>query len=161
MHLVVSVCVRMYVCVCLYVAKKLPVWDLTTWKSSVSETCCLLIEFNHQKGAYYARRFVLGKKYKIILLMVWEKAKCSEILCMVCHTLSSMQFKAMQCKRIQNAHFGMPTCNCSADLQYSLIPGIHRRRKERLVSAVCACTKFSLKSEKPCYFGILPHMEYA
>ena len=32
--------------------------------------------------------------------------------------------------------------------------------KERLVSAVCECAKFSKKSGKPCYFGILPRMEY-
>ena len=34
-------------------------------------------------------------------------------------------------------------------------------QKEGLVSAVCACAKFSQKSGKPCYFGILLHMEYA
>ena len=39
---------------------------------------------------------------------------------------------------------------------WSFVSGIHGRRKECLVSAVCACTKFSQKSGKPCYFGILP-----
>ena len=46
-------------------------------------------------------------------------------------------------------------------LHNSLVPGVHGRRKERLVSAICACAKFSQKSGKLCYFGILPHMEYA
>ena len=39
-------------------------------------------------------------------------------------------------------------------------PAFTDRRKERLVSAVCACVKFSQKSGKPCYFGILPRMDY-
>ena len=34
-------------------------------------------------------------------------------------------------------------------------------KRESLVSAVCACAKFSQKSEKPRYFGILPCMDYA
>ena len=38
----------------------------------------------------------------------------------------------------------------------SLVPGIHGQRKERLVSAVFACAKFSQKCEKPCCFDILP-----
>ena len=38
----------------------------------------------------------------------------------------------------------------------SLVPGFHGQRKECLVSAVCSCVKFSQKSGKPCYFGILP-----
>ena len=44
-----------------------------------------------------------------------------------------------------------------AYLHASLVPGIHGRRKEHLVSAVCAYAKFSQKSGKPCYFGILPY----
>ena len=40
-------------------------------------------------------------------------------------------------------------------------PAFTDGQKKRLVSAVCTCMKFSQKSGKPCYFGILPHMEYA
>ena len=36
-----------------------------------------------------------------------------------------------------------------------LVPGIHGQRKEHLVSAVCACVKFSKISGKLWYFGIL------
>ena len=57
----------------MYVDKKQTVYGLTTWKSPVSVIYCLLVEFNSQKGAYYASRFVQGKKFGTILLMGWEK----------------------------------------------------------------------------------------
>lgn len=43
--------------VCMDVAKK----KLAVWGPPVSVIFCLLIEFNGQKEAYYARRFVQGK----------------------------------------------------------------------------------------------------
>ena len=56
---------RMYVCmyVAIYVDKKWAVWGLTTGKSPISVIYCSLVEFNGQKRAYYARGFVLRKKY--------------------------------------------------------------------------------------------------
>ena len=67
MRLVMSVCVTMYacihICVCVYVAKKLPVWwDLTTWKSPVSVIYCSLIEINHQKMRLLCQAIRFGKE---------------------------------------------------------------------------------------------------
>ena len=79
MCLVASVCVCiydcMYVCICMYVYvdKKWAVWGLTTGNSPGSVIYCSLVEFNGQKGAYYARRFVLGKKFGTILLTGQKK----------------------------------------------------------------------------------------
>ena len=64
----VCMCVRMYMW-----TKKRAVWGLTTGKSPVSTIYCSLVEFNGQKGTYYARRFILGKKFGTILLMGCKK----------------------------------------------------------------------------------------
>ena len=45
--------------------KKRAVLGLTNGKFSVSVIYCSLIEYNGQKGVYYARGFVLGKKSAI------------------------------------------------------------------------------------------------
>ena len=50
------------------VNQKWAVWGLTAGKSSVSVIYCLLVEFNGQKGAYYASQFVQGNKFGTILL---------------------------------------------------------------------------------------------
>ena len=60
--------VYVYMYVCIYVNKKWAVWGLTTGKSPASVIYCSLVEFNGQKGAYYARWFVLGKKFGFFLL---------------------------------------------------------------------------------------------
>ena len=77
MRLVTSVCGCMYVCVCvcIYICgqKKRAVWGLTTRKSPVNVIYCLLVEFNGQKRGYYARQFILGKKFETILLTGREK----------------------------------------------------------------------------------------
>ena len=66
MRLVVSVCVCMYIYIYIYKwTKKLAVWGLTTGKSPVSVIYCSFVEFNGQKGAYYARQFVLGRKLEL------------------------------------------------------------------------------------------------
>ena len=46
--------------------------------------------------------------------------------------------------------------DCLASYPAFTVRGGARWRKERLVSAICACIKFSQKYGKPCYFGILP-----
>ena len=56
---------------------------------------------------------------------------------------------------IQGTNYFVHVCKAG------FVPGVHGRRKERLASAVCACEKFSQKSGKPCYFGILLRMDYA
>ena len=76
MCLVASVCVCMCVCmyVCIYMwTKEWAIWGLTTGKSPVSVIYCSLAEFNGQKEAYYARRFILGKKFGTILLTGQKK----------------------------------------------------------------------------------------
>ena len=45
----------------------------TTRKSSAIVIFCSLVEFNDQKGAYYARRFILRKKFGAILLTRQKK----------------------------------------------------------------------------------------
>ena len=61
------------ICLCMcayiiYVAKKLAVWGLTTWKPPVSVIYCSLVKYNSQKGAHYARWFIQGKKFRSNLL---------------------------------------------------------------------------------------------
>ena len=99
----------MYVCMhaCKYVANKLPVWDVTAWKSlgSVTYSTAHLSSLTAKKCAYYVRQFVLGKKFRNILLTGWEEAKGSEIVhygkphCVeVCN----------ECKQMQIAYDGTP-----------------------------------------------------
>ena len=45
---------------------------------------------------------------------------------------------------------------CEHTVLVASYPAFMDGRKEYLVSAICACVKFSQKSGKPCYFGILP-----
>ena len=58
-----------YVYVCVYIfgyicGPKTGFWGLNTGKSPASVIYCSLVVFNDQKkGAYYARGFLLGKKY--------------------------------------------------------------------------------------------------
>ena len=100
--------VGLCMCVCMYMwTKKRAVWGLTTRKSFVSVIYCLLVEFNGQKGVYYARRFVLRKKFGAILLTGWKKGPGNCI--MVGNAAITMQL--CECR--------MPTYNRScADLQY-------------------------------------------
>ena len=93
----------MYVCmygmyVCIVWTKKRAVWGLTTEKFPVSVIYCSLVEFDGQKGAYYARRFVLGmslgKKFGTILLM--DGKRVLENCIMVSYALSTCN-AAMQC----------------------------------------------------------------
>ena len=72
----VSLWMYVCVCVCTYIymwTKKRAVWGLTTRKSPVNVIYCLLVEFNGQKRGYYARQFILGKKFETILLTGREK----------------------------------------------------------------------------------------
>ena len=56
---------------------------------------------------------------------------------------------------LQNSYSFIQSCLQHASayttpcVHISLVPGVHGLRKERLVSAVCACAKFSQKSGKP------------
>ena len=91
--------------------QKLAVWGLTVWKFPVGVIHCLLIEFNHQKGAYYIGWFVQRKKFGSILLM--GRKKCFPANCITLSHASST------CNAASYAMlFECKQQKCSADLQY-------------------------------------------
>ena len=95
--------------ICGYADKKLAVWGHTTGNFPVSVIYCSFVEFNGQKGAYYARRFVLGEKFGTILLARRRKKGSRKLY------YGKPYLVYMQC--IMQL-YRMPTHNCSADLQY-------------------------------------------
>ena len=104
------VCI-MYLCVCVYVAKKL---ILPFEKSSASVTCSL-VEFNCQKRCLLCQAICSGEEIQkhSINGMGESQLRVPKYCIMVSHTLNEVFNEAMQCKQMQNAHCGMPTGNCS------------------------------------------------
>ena len=126
-RLVTSVCVCVYVCMYMW-TKKRAVWGLTTRKSSVSVIYCSLIEFN---GAYYARQFVLGKKFGTILLTGRKKGPGKLYY-------SKPHFVYMQCSyaMLTTAERQQVNCSC-ADLQYCYRYSLYWQCLERTGYVFC------------------------
>ena len=110
----VNVCKCMYACVCVFVCGQknclfevLPLENLPLVKHAAHSSSLTTKKVLTMLGDLFCERNTKSfywwceRKPSVLEYCVWYTT-----LCPVCN-------KAMQCKRMQNAYCGMPTCNCS------------------------------------------------